>query len=408
MGTHSRSRIELHSKHRYPAKWFKWIYARLFKSSLVDGALGLQFADEIVEVESGPYVATIAPPSMWRMIWMLLKPDFRVPRYYTKGYWSCEQEKLYDVLELFTRSRQTPLHSWFRFFNKNPVRDRLTYRLFPMKVSQNIAMHYNTSPAFMRLILGETLEYTCAFFEAPDDTLKSAQERKINRVIDRLGIKKRHRVLDLGCGWGQIAERVSKETGAHVTGVNLTPNQIEYAKQNRSSNTQFELTDYRAFHSPVPFNRIYSIGMLEHIGRGLIPEYLGKIEELLDDGGVALIHSIVRSEAGSTNSWIDQEVFPGAYIPQLSEVVDCIDQSSLRFETIYSHDKSNYYQTLSAWLDNYYRQNLDLRVILEQSVSVQDSETIMRIWEFYLAGSQLVFNDSNGYCYNVQIVVSKQ
>lgn len=380
----------------------------LFRKSIKHGRLGLQFANETVEVGTGPLVCTIAPPTLFRFIWMMMKPDYRLPSHYTYGYWCCEDGKLYDFLELLTAQSNSPLHWWFQLWNRSPLRDHIVYKLFPLKVKEHIAGHYNTDPAFMRLILGNHLEYTCAFFDTAEDGLDEAQTRKIHTVIDRLAVGDGDNVLDMGCGWGQIAETVSAATGARVTGLNITPNQISYAQSQSTAGTRFIHSDYEAYLPEEEFSKIYSIGMVEHIGRGKLDNYFRKISEFLNDDGLALVHCIVRTKEGSTNSWIDHEVFPGAYIPELSEVIKAIDRSPLHIETVFSHDRKNYHRTLSAWTQNLYANWDALIRILQQEVSAQDARLIVRIWEFYLSGSQLVFNSANGYCYNVQIVLSCQ
>ena len=128
---------------------------RLFSGSTQKGVLGLQFEDEIVYVGSGDYVCTIAPPSFWRMIRLMMKPDFRVPSYYTLGYWCCERVRLYNFLQFLTSQPQSFLFKLFGWFDRSPVPDFVMYRLFPMKVKKNIALHYNTSPEFMGTYLAK-------------------------------------------------------------------------------------------------------------------------------------------------------------------------------------------------------------------------------------------------------------
>ena len=258
----------------------------------------------------------------------------------------------------------------------------------------------------MKLILGKRLEYTCAFFDADHTTLSAAQENKIDLVISRLGLSREHRVLDLGCGWGQIANAVATKVGCKVTGINLSESQINYAKALKSQNEpDYVLTDYESFCPPQRFDRVYSIGMLEHVGRGLLDRFFKKITELMTPTGRALVHCIVRRRTQSTNSWIDAEVFPGAYIPQLSEVVEYIEGSGLEIAQLYTHGRSNYYRTLLAWLENFYRNERELELELHRLVSPDDIQTIMRLWEFYLCGSRLAFNNSRGDCYTVQILL---
>lgn len=408
MGSNVPARIATPAPYKPPAKVTEPIITWLFRKSIKRGKVTLQFANRTVDVGSGEPICTIAPPSFQRFLWMLLKPDYRLPSHYTYGYWCCEKGKLYVFLELLTAQQESPLHWWFRLWNRSPVRDQFVYRLFPIKVKERIAQHYNTNPDFMRRILGQHLEYTCAFFEGPNDTLNEAQAKKINKVIERLSVTESDKVIDLGCGWGQIAEAVHSNTGAQVTGVNITPNQIAHARKNASDGTTFVLSDYEAFRPEKSFSKLYSIGMVEHIGWGKLETYFSKISDLLSDDGSALVHCIVRTKEGSTNSWIDREVFPGAYIPELAEVVKAIDRSPLQIEMIYTHDKSNYFRTLRAWTENLYANWDDLVDIIRGDVSEREAQVIMRIWEFYLNGSQLVFNNYTGYCYNVQIALSCQ
>jgi cyclopropane-fatty-acyl-phospholipid synthase len=408
MDKYARQRIPTGRSYKYPSKWAERLITTLFATSIKEGVLGLQFKDEIVEVGSGEYISTIAPPSFLRLVNLLLRPDFRVPEYYTKGFWCCENGRLYDFLELLITQKHSPFYAWFRLFKRHPIRDQIIYRLFPLKVKEDIATHYNTSPEFMKLILGERLEYTCAFFDENHASLEVAQENKINTIIQRLNLTKEHRVLDMGCGWGQIAEAVAHRVGARITGINLSENQVEFARHNRSSNlVEFVLTDYQSYRADNKFDRIYSIGMLEHIGRGLLSNYFEKISELLAPGGRALVHCIVRTQRGSTNSWIDAEVFPGAYIPQLSDIIDRIDRSELHIEQMFTHDKENYARTLLAWTENFHRNERELKSILSRAMPLPDVETIMKIWEFYLHGSRLVFSEKSGYCYNVQILLRR-
>lgn len=408
MGNSDRQRILTGAAYSYPSKLTERLITALFATSVKEGVLRLQFREEIVEVGAGRYVCTIAPPSLFRLFRLLLKPDYRLPDYYTKGYWCCERERLYDFLTLLITQKHSPLHSWFRLFTRNPIRDRIVYRLLPHKVKENIAAHYNTSADFMKLILGERLEYTCAFFDEHHVNLEAAQENKIETIIRRLALSKEHRVLDMGCGWGQIAEAIMQKVGARVTAINLSEKQIEFAKRNQSSDlVEFVLTDYDRFYPGHAFDRIYSIGMLEHVGRGLLGGYFKKISELLLQDGRALVHCIVRRRQGSTNSWIDREVFPGAYIPKLSDIVECIDRSGLRIENVFTHDESNYFRTLLAWTKNFHKNEPALRAALARDLSARDIDYVLRIWEFYLHGSRLVFGDENGYCYNVHIVLRR-
>src|SRR5258708_5089485 len=122
-----RPRIPVARNYRYPSSWTKGLITKLFAGSIQEGALGLQFKTEIVEVGSGDYVATIAPPSLLRMVALLVRPDYRIPSYYTRGFWCCEKGRLYEILELLATQKRSPLHAWFRLVAINPIRDKIIY-----------------------------------------------------------------------------------------------------------------------------------------------------------------------------------------------------------------------------------------------------------------------------------------
>ena len=401
-------RISVGRNYRYPAPLFEPIIERLFRYSISHGAIRLQFRKRFVTIGQGIPVCTVAPPSLSRFIWMLMRPDYRLPNQYTKGFWCCGYQELYTFLELLTIQKSSILLWWFNVFSRNPIRDHIVYRLFPVRVKRKIADHYNTNPEFMKLILGDTLEYTCAFFDGRQICLEDAQNRKISLVEERLKIGNNDDVLDLGCGWGQIAEKISAKKNCYVTGINITKNQIQYAQSQRSEKTIFYCSDYEEFESSKKYDRIYSIGMLEHIGKGKLDTYFRKLSHLLTEEGRVLVHCIVRTKEGSTNAWIDEEVFPGAYIASLHEIIKSVDRSNLFLESIYTHKKENYLQTLDCWMSNYYNNRDTLLGVLKCSLSEADAELVMRIWEFYFCGSKLAFSRDEGYCYNVQIVMTQQ
>ncbi len=278
-----------------PSDRAKRLITRLFASSITRGRIGLQFADEIVEVGSGDYVCTIARRLFHDLSRCSSSQTTGFRHTSRKASGAASQGRLYALLELLTTQPRSPLNGWFQLFNANPIRDGIVYKLFPLKVKRNIAEHYNTSPDFMKLILGDKLEYTCAFFDAQHQSLSDAQEHKIDLVIERLGILSEHSVLDLGCGWGQLAESVAAKSDARVTGINLSPRQVAYAREHSSSSrVQFVLTDYEGYQPSHPFDRVYSIGMLEHVGRGLLDSYFKKITDVMTADGLALVHCIVR------------------------------------------------------------------------------------------------------------------
>ena len=193
--------------------------------------------------------------------------------------------------------------------------------------------------------------------------MTSVVQDGLNKVIERLSLSSSDNVLDLGCGWGQIAEIIANDIGCPITGVNITPGQIQFAESVKSKLTKFINCDYMKFEPETTFDKIYSIGMLEHVGKNKHNEYFTKLKSLVKISGTALIHCIVRKEDGSTNSWIDDVVFPGSYVPKASEVMEAIEKSGLTTLQVYSHKSENYYKTLLCWEQNFrnnYNQLLEI------------------------------------------------
>ena len=198
----------------------------------------MKFRDEIVNVGSGHYVATVAPPPLFYFLLMMMKPDFRTPYYYTLGHWSCEDGKLYDFLRVLVSQKKSFLFRIFNLFKKKIIRDHISYRLFPWKIKKDIALHYNTSPDFMKYILGQKLVYTCAFFPESEMDLKLAQDTKIRTVASRLGINKTDEVLDLGCGYGVIGIHAAKCIDpTRVYMLDNDPTAVALARANAASNS---------------------------------------------------------------------------------------------------------------------------------------------------------------------------
>ena len=350
----------------------------------------------------------IEPPNLSRFLRLLLRPDLNVADYYVRGYWNCEKEKLYKFLELLFKNNDTIFWKYFNYLNNNsPVRDSLTYRLFPSLVNRKTAIHYSSNIEFMRVVLGETLLYTCAFYDEDNDTLEKAQLNKIRTVAERLQLGAKDRVLEFGCGWGNAAQIISNHFDCHVTGVNITKAQVDYANRRKSDLTNFVHSSVAAFAPDKKYSKIYSIGMLEHIGVPQYDSFFSKIGTLLDKKGTALIHCIVREKPGKTNAWIDQMIFPGGYIPRVSEIVNSVESNGLSIDAIHIHKKSNYFKTLNAWRKNFYSNETYLRSLFSDDLAVEEIEKLMRMWDFYLTVSQLCFSPKYGEYQNVQIILGR-
>jgi cyclopropane-fatty-acyl-phospholipid synthase len=242
--------------------------------------------------------------------------------------------------------------------------------------------------------------YSCAFFDNPKWDLERAQQRKIDVTLDRLDLFEGASVLDIGCGWGTTAIEAAKR-GAHVTGITLADQQINLAREraaNRQLNVDFQVSDYRPFadEHPGKFDRIVSIGMIEHVGGRQHKIYFDAIRRLLKPGGRAVVHSIVDWPFGPIIPWIERYIFPGGETPTAQDMIALATAVGLRVKAgPYRHSGINYASTLAEWrkrfLANYH--TLD---------NMKYTEPFKRQWLFYLAGSEAGFRGTS--LHNVQVV----
>ena len=255
-----------------------------------------------------------------------------------------------------------------------------------VKSKENVAHHYDISEKLYDLFLDKNRQYSCAYFKNDNDTLEEAQKNKMHHIIKKLKIKPNQKVLDIGSGWGTLALEIAKETNASVTGITLSENQFEYSKNkakelNLSNQVEFKLIDYRQLNEK--FDKIVSVGMFEHVGRKFYKTYFNTVSKLLNDKGIALIHTI-----GSTmpprdpQPWITKYIFPGGYTPSLSEAVKPIEQSGLIISDI-EVLRMHYAHTLKHWKERF----------LSKKDEVLDmfDEKFFRMWEFYLASCEMAF-----------------
>ena len=197
----------------------------------------------------------------------------------------------------------------------------------------NVARHYDLDGRLYSLFLDADKQYSCAYFETPDATLDDAQLAKKRHLAAKLLIERGDRVLDIGSGWGGLGLYLAEMTGADVTGVTLSTEQLQVsnaraAEKNLTQSAKFLLEDYRDITGP--FDRIVSVGMFEHVGVDFYETYFRRCAELLTDDGVMVLHSIGRSDGPDvTNPWIAKYIFPGGYIPALSEVIPVIERAGL-------------------------------------------------------------------------------
>jgi cyclopropane-fatty-acyl-phospholipid synthase len=248
------------------------------------------------------------------------------------------------------------------------------------------------------MFLDSDQQYSCAYFETPEASLEEAQLAKKRHLAAKLLVGREDRVLDIGSGWGGLGLYLAEMTGANVTGVTLSTEQLRVsnaraAEKNLAVSAKFLLQDYRDVEGP--FDRIVSVGMFEHVGVGFYETFFRRCAKLLTDDGVMMLHSIGRSEGpDATNPWIAKYIFPGGYIPALSEVLPAIERSGLLVcdvEILRLH----YAETLKAWRERFMARR-------DEAVRLYD-ERFARMWEFYLASSEMAFRKQKLMNFQIQL-----
>ena len=321
-------------------------------------------------------------------------PELKLGEAYMAGGFRIEGGDIYDFLALtasqLVRTPRSLGLGWRLKRAFEQANDRLHARA-------NVHHHYDLTVDFYRLFLDEDLQYSCAVFETPDATLEQAQVAKKRRLIDKLVLSPGQRALDIGCGWGGLGLSLA-EAGAQVTGVTLSTEQHRTASERAaarglSDRTDFRLQDYRDLTEP--FDRIVSVGMFEHVGVPNYQEYFDNVARLLSDAGVAVIHSIGRKSPPSrTQPWVRKHIFPGGYIPALSEVFPAIERAGL-WVTDMEILRLHYAETLKAWRGRFMARR-------DEALAMYD-ERFCRMWEFYLASSEVAFREVGHMVFQLQL-----
>lgn len=267
--------------------------------------------------------------------------------------------------------------------------------------SRNVAHHYDIDGRLYDLFLDHDKQYSCAYFESDTSSLDDAQLAKKRHLAAKLVLSPGQTLLDIGCGWGGLGLYLARIAGAEVTGITLSHEQLAIANTRAAEadapgRVKFRLEDYR--DTKGVFDRIVSVGMFEHVGVDHYDTFFRRCAELLDENGVMMLHSIGRPEGpGITNPWIAKYIFPGGYIPALSEVLPAIERAGLLVNDI-EILRLHYADTLKAWRERFASRR-------QEAVDLYD-ERFARMWEFYLVLSEMAFRKQN--MMNFQIQLSKR
>jgi cyclopropane-fatty-acyl-phospholipid synthase len=334
---------------------------------------------------------------------ILLDPELKFGEAYMNGTFVVEQGSIADVLAICLGQKTEVPHwarpqSWLRY-----LRRRLDQFNPRRRARHNVAHHYDLDGRLYSLFLDADRQYSCGYFDSPEISLDDAQIAKKRHLAAKLllGGNRRNRdlrVLDIGCGWGGLGLYLAEVAGADVTGITLSQEQHAIANERATEKglaerARFNLQDYRDVAGP--FDRIVSVGMFEHVGVNHYDTFFRKSAQLLADDGVMVLHSIGRSEGPNvTNPWIAKYIFPGGYIPSLSEVLPHVEKSGL-LVTDMEILRLHYAETLKAWRERFLAHREEVERIYDQR--------FVRMWEFYLAASEMSFRENAMMVFQIQL-----
>lgn len=330
----------------------------------------------------------------------VLNPELALGESYMNGTLTIDDDDLQGLLALVMQNvHQGPRVWWHRPLNRLRVAMRsLLQNNVIHRARRNAAHHYDLSGQLYDLFLDADKQYACGYFRHPGDTLEQAQAQKKDHIARKLLIEPGMRVLDIGCGWGGMALSLARDHGARVLGITLSKEQLAYATERAASagladRVQFKLCDYRDLKGT--FDRIVSVGMFEHVGLPYYDTYFRAIRDLLTPDGIALVHTIGwTAPPSATNPWIRKYIFPGGYIPTLSEAMTGVENARLWPADVECW-RLHYAYTLRHWFDRFNANSDAVRTVYD--------DRFVRMWRFYLAACEQTFRHGHQAVFQLQL-----
>jgi cyclopropane-fatty-acyl-phospholipid synthase len=378
------------------------LLARLFERIITIGRLDVIDAGGVARRFAGsPGPAVTIRLRDSALHWKLFcRPRLFLPEAFVDGTLTIEDGTLYDLIDLLARNVDAlPEGMLARLLNGSLISLRRAHQYNPLaRARRNAAHHYDLSDQLYELFLDRDRQYSCAYFRDGAQDLDAAQHDKKQHIAAKLLLQPGHKVLDIGSGWGGLALYLAGECGAEVTGLTLSAEQYKVATRRAAAaglgeRVRFHLRDYREERGE--YDRIVSVGMFEHVGINHYQAFFERLRALMAPGGVALLHSIGRMDGpGSTNPWIRKYIFPGGYVPALSEVVPAVERLRLWITDI-EILRLHYAETLRLWRHRFQSNRDRVRAIYD--------ERFCRIWEMYLVGSEIAFRRGNHLVFQMQL-----
>ena len=372
------------------------MYDKFIRDNLKHGSFKLVHPNDDEQIYGSGQASVVWKINDTRVLSKIVRnPLLNLGETYIEGGWDVEDGKLAELLTVlrtnfedgFVRRGATAayaaiLQSW------NNIGARM----------RNVSHHNDLDASLFRAFLDQDMHYSCAYFRSPDQPLEEAQSAKCDHIRRKLCLKPGQKVLDIGSGWGSLGLYLADKEDVQVTGLTLSDEQLavankEAVRRGLDNQVQFRLEDYRNHHGK--YDAVVSVGMFEHVGLRNFDGYFTKVAELLSREGVAMIHTIGHTDRPTaTNPWFRRHIFPGGYIPAISEITTAVERSPLVFADIEVW-RQHYALTLKEW-------NRRFQTVRPEFAR-EKGERFCRIWEFYLLACQTAFEVSNLVVYQLQL-----
>ena len=332
---------------------------------------------------------------------LFLNPGLHLGEGHMDGEIIIEEGTIENLINIVTSSYDEFIsrYHFYKFYETFLNYFKPLHQINKIKQSKkNISHHYDLNENLYRLFLDKDMQYSCAYFHNENINLDQAQSDKKKHIINKLNIRSDMSVLDIGCGWGGLSLQIAKDTGAQVKGITLSENQLTTAKRRAqeeglNEKVHFALQDYRFENKQ--YDRIVSVGMFEHVGINYFSSFFSKTYDLLKESGVFLLHTIgQKGKPSATSPWIRKYIFPGGYIPSMSEILETCEKLNINITDI-EVLRLHYAHTLDHWYKN--------TLANKRQIIRMFDERFFRMWEFYLLISKYSFVNMGNVVFQIQI-----